>query len=235
MDIKYKKHTTFIRRAIQLSAQCYRDESVDDGVIIQDAETGGYATVRTESTGSKAITFRGTDSMLDCRMNLMRYRTTFPYVPQKPLVHTGVLTQYEKLRPEIMNFVASSSTSTDFLITGHSLGGALATLCTLDIAVNYPEAHVRCYPLNAPRVGDKILVNTLSNLSNVEILRINTKYDLIPRVPLIGFTHTRNVLELSIPSHYGLWWFHCRRRHSINILETVWTDQMRLGFPPLLS
>ncbi|CAN0306134.1 unnamed protein product, partial [Ectocarpus fasciculatus] len=40
-------------------------------------------------------------------------------------------------------------------ITGHSLGGALATLAALDHRRRYPEAKVTMYNFGSPRVGNK--------------------------------------------------------------------------------
>ena len=39
------------------------------------------------------------------------------------------------------------------ICTGHSLGGALATLCAPWCAVEYPKADVRCITFGSPRVG----------------------------------------------------------------------------------
>ena len=39
------------------------------------------------------------------------------------------------------------------ICTGHSLGGALATLCAPWCAIEYPKADVRCITFGSPRVG----------------------------------------------------------------------------------
>ncbi len=39
------------------------------------------------------------------------------------------------------------------ICTGHSLGGALATLCAPWCAIEYPKADVRCVTFGSPRVG----------------------------------------------------------------------------------
>lgn len=40
-------------------------------------------------------------------------------------------------------------------ITGHSLGGALATLCTLFLRLKYPNVYMRCVSIGAPLVGNQ--------------------------------------------------------------------------------
>lgn len=43
-------------------------------------------------------------------------------------------------------------------ITGHSLGGALATLAALDHRRRYPDSKVTMYNFGSPRVGNRYLV-----------------------------------------------------------------------------
>ena len=45
--------------------------------------------------------------------------------------------------------------NTTFLLTGHSLGGALATLAAHDIKCRFPEHHVTVYTYGQPRVGNR--------------------------------------------------------------------------------
>ena len=41
---------------------------------------------------------------------------------------------------------------------GHSLGGALATLCGLDIQYNFPDVSVSVYTFGSPKVGNAAFV-----------------------------------------------------------------------------
>ena len=42
------------------------------------------------------------------------------------------------------------------LHAGHSLGGALAVLASLEIARQHPDSHITCYTFGCPRVGGRL-------------------------------------------------------------------------------
>ena len=48
------------------------------------------------------------------------------------------------------------------LVTGHSLGGAMATIFSLHVAMKYPQKQTRLYSLSAPRSGDETFVKLLN-------------------------------------------------------------------------
>ena len=52
------------------------------------------------------------------------------------------------------------------LLTGHSLGGALATLAAYDIRVslNVPPCQIECYTFGAPRVGNYAFAHDYNQL-----------------------------------------------------------------------
>ncbi len=84
--------------------------------------------------------------------------------------------------------------------TGHSLGGALATLAAARIA---PTA---LYTFGSPRVGDEDFVSSLSHMSN-SIHRVVHGDDIVTTVPpeVLGFRHIGSVQQLPSPSERN--WF----------------------------
>jgi triacylglycerol lipase len=67
-------------------------------------------------------------------------------------------------------------------VTGHSLGGALATLATLHIQqMNYFDHPPILYAFANPRVGDKTFAKHFTGL---ECFRIANSEDIVPTVPL---------------------------------------------------
>ncbi|KAI3433461.1 hypothetical protein D9Q98_003274 [Chlorella vulgaris] len=122
------------------------------------------------------IAFRGTASMANVKADLQVWRTSWPpgqgseLLCTAPMVHWGFhrAWTFNGFRQRILDWlqqhVRHRGTSTEagtrlplrVLVTGHSLGGALATLCAFDIAETYPESAVRvkCYTFGAPRTGN---------------------------------------------------------------------------------
>ena len=75
------------------------------------------------------------------------------------------------------------------MVTGHSLGAALATLYADRIA----DMHSVCYTFGSPRVGDKQLIENM----NFTCYRFRNNNDIVTRVPpeLFGYTHKSDELK----------------------------------------
>lgn len=71
------------------------------------------------------------------------------------------------------------------LVTGHSLGGALASLFTLDLAVTLPQVTITSITYASPRVGTSnwqtVYQQTYQLLDNT--IRVRNSHDLVPKVP----------------------------------------------------
>ena len=67
-------------------------------------------------------------------------------------------------------------------VTGHSLGGALATLAAHDIKTAHPAAHVTVYTFGQPRVGNVAFKNEYNQLIDEHFAVING-LDPVTRIP----------------------------------------------------
>lgn len=167
------------------------------------------------------VAFRGTESWVDWFINLTRYKKKFPYAPGTS-VHAGFLKQYEALRAHIYPYVCSHHGNIrNIIITGHSLGGALASMFTLDIAKAFPHAVLTCYAFSSPRVGDTAFVRAITTQPNVTVIRIGMSYDIVTNVPYMGFVHVPITITLETPEHFGVRWYHFKRQHSIRMVAEV--------------
>ncbi|KAK9817768.1 hypothetical protein WJX72_001918 [[Myrmecia] bisecta] len=118
------------------------------------------------------IAFRGTASLANLLADLKVWRANHPAVPGRvrlgtqPMVHKGFLASWQangldqrvlgRLRG-IFSGRKASSTPWQVYVTGHSLGGALATLAAFDIQQQLQGQHhlqVCCYAYGAPRTGN---------------------------------------------------------------------------------
>jgi len=86
-------------------------------------------------------------------------------------------------------------------VSGHSLGGALATLLTLDIALNTECRTPAVYTFASPRTGDHFFAGSF-NATIPESYRIYNRTDLVPQLPPIlplPYEHTNTPFELVAP------------------------------------
>lgn len=135
-----------------------------------------------ESEDSVVIAFRGTQSDPDWISDAQVYQRAYPYVPKSGLVHDGFLSIYESCRDQIVETYKSIPKHKALYITGHSLGGALATLHALDMTVNAPFSQVVMYNYGSPRVGDTTFKRVYRSKVRYSIRFVNT-YDLVPKLP----------------------------------------------------
>ncbi|CAN0263726.1 unnamed protein product [Laminaria digitata] len=70
----------------------------------------------------------------------------------------------------------------EVFVTGHSLGGALATLATLDHQRRYPEAKVTMYNFGSPRVGNRAFAKLYDRFVGDSFRVVNNK-DIVARLP----------------------------------------------------
>jgi hypothetical protein len=76
---------------------------------------------------------------------------------------------------------------------GHSLGGALATMAATEAAMD--RRKVELVTLGSPRLVDATGATFIEKLG-IDHVRIVHAFDLVPPVPLIGFTHVGKLVHL---------------------------------------
>lgn len=138
------------------------------------------------------IAFRGTEPsyLRNWILDLDAIKAQYPDNEEKSLVHKGFLDAYKSLSPEIMKYVAAHSDAVHVSITGHSLGGAMATLCHVDLARAFPPLKLALYTFGSPRVGNDYFVD-IANRSGTISWRVVHKRDVVTQIPFMfmGFSH----------------------------------------------
>lgn len=139
------------------------------------------------------VVLRGTKILGDMLTNLnaTNSRSTAGH-----LVHDGFNQTFRSLRSELDRFVAGLSQrgiNTVHCI-GHSLGGALATLCA-EYLKSVTSKEVYLYSFGSPRVGLSTFADQLSKkLTPERVFRVYHRTDIVPCVPTWPYAHVPSVM-----------------------------------------
>ena len=160
------------------------------------------------SATALVISFKGTSSMTNVRTDIKAWST--PFLSSQAgrtgmKVHIGF---YEAWRCGGLNtqvlekahkVITSAETIDDMrvLVTGHSLGGALATLAAVEIKERDLAVNVTAYTFGAPRVGNKHFT-AYSNALVPNAFAIINKEDPVPRIPKLGYKRTGQRVNMSL-------------------------------------
>ncbi|ORX98625.1 alpha/beta-hydrolase, partial [Basidiobolus meristosporus CBS 931.73] len=122
-----------------------------------------------EKTRTIVVAFRGTSTMKDAFTDINLAMIDY-YIDQSSeiKVHRGFLNYYSALRQQILDVIdplvaqmGGAKAVEHILITGHSLGGAMATLAAVDMANHFTNAYgtlgfnyIQCITFGAPPVGN---------------------------------------------------------------------------------
>lgn len=91
-------------------------------------------------------------------------------------VHQGFLEGFNRVRDQILADLKKFGGESPLYITGHSLGGALAILCTRYLG---HDSHGACYTFGGPRVGNLMVAEKIKT----PIYRVVNAADIVPRLP----------------------------------------------------
>eukprot|EP01094_Clydonella_sp_ATCC50884_P025218 TRINITY_DN6551_c0_g1_i1.p1 TRINITY_DN6551_c0_g1~~TRINITY_DN6551_c0_g1_i1.p1 ORF type:complete len:289 (+),score=46.04 TRINITY_DN6551_c0_g1_i1:91-957(+) len=138
------------------------------------------------------VSFRGSHNLQNFIIDLELSRTT-PYKNYTGVqVHDGFSKAWKNLKPKVMPAVEALINMYPFapvVVTGHSLGGALATLAAIDIITTYPS-QVYVWHYGCPRVGNQAFSQLFSTIIDVHYRHTNNR-DIVPHLPpeILGFYH----------------------------------------------
>jgi triacylglycerol lipase len=136
------------------------------------------------------LAFRGTSSATDWVTDMIAEQIVFKPVPSGGLTHRGFTDVYMSTRDQIFSLLDKLPANKPLFITGHSLGGALATLAALDIASNRQHDQVLIYTFGSPRVGDPKFVRTFNQRIPISV-RVQNEYDIVPHLPPLVYKSPR--------------------------------------------
>ena len=141
--------------------------------------------------GHAFFLFRGTQYLADWLTNL---NISVSRSPSGQPVHDGFNKAFKTMEPKLKEFMATvqKGNITHIHCVGHSLGGALATLCGDWIKSGY-KIKPYIYTYGSPRVGLYGFADLCTTTIGAErIFRAYHKTDIVPCIPIWPFIHTPN-------------------------------------------
>lgn len=180
------------------------DNHASLGLFISKLDSGGFKLVDTFSVGGTqaflahnnryaVLAFRGTSDWTDVQTDIRAGRVTAGDGLGK--IHSGFFNAYGLVSERI----AKRLEDVKFMplyITGHSLGGALATVALryLEKVEGLKDQIAACYTFGSPRVGNGDFEQDIRS----PIYRVVNFTDIVTYLPLLtmGFTHVGDVRYL---------------------------------------
>ena len=142
------------------------------------------------------LVFRGTktpqDFMTDFACTPVRFDWVFTAAPAIGEIHAGFGHSLADGLENIITDLAARDQTKPLLVTGHSLGGALAAIVgacfTVMGAAVRPVSTI--YTFGQPRIGLHDFCNTYGRILAGKLVRFVNKTDLVPRVPFRGWDYS---------------------------------------------
>lgn len=160
------------------------------------------------------VAFRGTKGALDwfSNLNLLERRTTFGSV------HDGFYRAFQAVRTSLESLIEPLAQTRQVILTGHSLGGALATIAAA--TWNQRFAIRSIYTFGQPRVGFRSFQQfAVANFDN-RFFRFVNADDIVPRVPP-GYVHIGQLTHFDSQGNIS----------NSNLESIVSSDQSSLSLP----
>ena len=151
------------------------------------------------SRTSVIVSFRGTTNKREMAVDLMLaggLNAPGTSIPTELAVdmHSGFLSAYMRLRPNVAAYI-SNNQGKQVYFTGHSLGGAMASIAATDFKGSV------CCTFGAPRISGRAVVEEIARRQEQGagvVYRLFNLKDLVSYIPrLNGYTPLKNTFEIS--------------------------------------
>jgi len=128
-------------------------------------------------SGVPFVVFRGTDSVATIVQDLMFMTTTTYIAGKKVLMHRGFYHAIKKNWHVILKHVRRViGNKRRILISGHSLGGGMATIATAMLKPHFRHVTFDLISVAAPRAGDSRLVRLVEQSTRMCYRLVNAQY-----------------------------------------------------------
>lgn len=165
--------------------------AVDKFAEESEREFYGFVAQSQTTPANYVIAIRGTDKIIEWLIDAEFVPTSFTEVPAAGHVEDGFLSVYRTLNglmpdgktpQDLHAFLKAQAPGGNVVVTGHSLGGAVANLLALDAAVNDGATSLALYTFAAPKTGFGEFA-TLFTQKVPNSVRVYNEPDIVPKVP----------------------------------------------------
>lgn len=108
-------------------------------------------------------------------------------------IHDGFADSWDELRPMVYSHLAGDK-KRKIVLTGHSLGGALATLAAMWLKRDGYNV-VECVTFGAPRIGNYTFREVYKSL-RIPTFRFVHGYDIVPTIPRLLYFHVGELVPI---------------------------------------
>ena len=165
---------------------------------------------RNPASRTAFVSFRGTSDLAEWVADIDAIPDDYRPISGFGQVHSGFQEVYQLVRNNIATNLAAAVAGCDqILITGHSLGGALAVLAAPDVARNMPPNTIepRLITFAGPRVG----VSDFAEKFNAAIescYRVVNFLDIVPLLPPAPYVDVGAQISVDSGGQVQLGWRH---------------------------
>ncbi|KAF5328718.1 hypothetical protein D9619_011731 [Psilocybe cf. subviscida] len=163
--------------------------------------TQGFV-VRDDSRKEIVVALRGTmelkDAFIDAQIIQVPLKSTGLANVGDSYVHIGFLYAYNVVASSVLRTVKAQKAaypSYTIIVTGHSLGAAVAALAAVSIKSALPSSNLKLYTFGQPRTGNAAFATYVENLIGINnIFRAVHTYDGVPTIlfKALGYRHFAN-------------------------------------------
>jgi triacylglycerol lipase len=198
--------------------------------FLDEGHIGGLV-ARNDQTKTLAISFRGTRTPEEWLKDFDFVLA--PYTPVKNWgrVHQGFQLVYLAMQASLDGLVRSAlGSSTEVLITGHSLGGAVSVLCAPDVAINMTKIVPKLHTYAGPRSGQPSFDDKFDKLVKT-CFRVVNRWDIVPQLPPVVALYRHVGVEVQIDGGFTL---DLKKAHSLELsyrpgLERLTARKLLMG------
>ena len=178
-------------------------------------------------TRTAFVSFRGSQDLEDWLRNVDAAPEDYAPIDGFGRVHAGFQAAYRLVRDSIdANLPAACAGCDQILLTGHSLGGALAVLAAPDIFRNMPPNTLEpgLVTFAGPRVGLSDFATSF-NTAIESCFRVVNFLDIVPHVPLAPYVHVGAEIVVHSGGPIDLAWRHDLAAYRDGLTAWIATHQ----------